>query len=68
LPASLLDEQLELVDTPAVVWSQPVMRSQRHNLFAICLIFEADRSPSGAAAGGCSWDGKSDGEDTCGVL
>jgi hypothetical protein len=51
-----------------VVWSQPVVRSQRHNVIAICLIFEAARSPCGAAAGGGSWDGSIDGEDTCGVL
>jgi hypothetical protein len=50
-----------------MVWSQPAMRSQRHNLIAICLIFEAARSSSGAAAGGSSWDGKIDGEGTCGV-
>ena len=43
------------------------MRSQRHNVIAICLIFEAARSPCGAAAGG-SRDGSIDGEDTCGVL
>ena len=34
------------------------MRSQRNNLLAICLIFEAARSPSGAAAGGSSWVGQ----------
>ena len=44
--------------TPFVVWSQPVMRSQRNSLLAICLIFEAARSPSGAAAGGSSWVGR----------
>jgi hypothetical protein len=49
---------------PFVVWSQPVMRSQRNNVLAICLIFEAARSPSGAAAGGGSWAGKIDREDT----
>ena len=49
-------------------WIQPVMRSQRHNVIAICLIFEAARSPCGAAAGGGSWDGSIDGEGTCGVL
>ena len=53
--------------TPFVVWSQPVMRSQRNNLLAICLIFEAARSPSGAAAGGSSWVGRIEGVDTCGV-
>jgi hypothetical protein len=50
--------------TPFLVWSQPVMRSQRNNLLAICLIFEAARSPSGAAAGGGSWAGNIDREDT----
>ena len=34
------------------------MRSQRNSLLAICLIFEAARSPSGAAAGGSSWVGR----------
>jgi hypothetical protein len=53
--------------TPFAVWSQPVMRSQRNNVLAICLNFKAARSPSGAAAGGSSWVGKIDGEDTCGV-
>jgi hypothetical protein len=51
-----------------VVWSQPVVRSQRHNVIAISLIFEAARSPRDAAAGGGSWDGSIDGEYTCGVL
>jgi hypothetical protein len=50
--------------TRFVVWSQPVMRSQRNNVLAICLIFEAARSPSGAAAGGGSWAGNIDREDT----
>jgi hypothetical protein len=40
------------------------MRSQRNNVLAICLIFEAARSPSGAAAGGGSWAGNIDREDT----
>jgi hypothetical protein len=50
--------------TPFVVRSQPVMRSLRNNVLAICLIFEAARSPSGAAAGGGSWAGNIDREDT----
>ena len=44
------------------------MRSQRHSVIAICLIFDTGRSPRGAAAGGCSWDGSMGGEDTCWVL
>ena len=38
-----------------------MVRNQRHNIIAICLIFEAARSPCGAAAGGGSWDGRIDG-------
>jgi hypothetical protein len=45
-----------------------VTRSQRHNVIAICLLFEAARSPCGTTASGCSWEGSIDGEDTCGVL
>ena len=43
-------------------------RSHRHNVIAICLIFEAGCSPCGATAAGGSWEGSIDGEDTCGVL
>jgi hypothetical protein len=50
------------------VRSQPVARSHRHNVIAICLIFEAGCSPCGATADGGSWEGSIDGEDTCGVL
>jgi hypothetical protein len=45
-----------------------MVRSQRHNAIAICLIFEAGRSPWAAAAGCGSWDGSIDGEEICGVL
>ena len=45
-----------------------MVRSQRHNAIAICLIFEAARSPWAAAAGWGSWDGSIDGEEICGVL
>jgi hypothetical protein len=41
------------------------MRSQRNNVIAICLIFEA--ASTGAAGGVSSWFGKMDGEETCGV-
>ena len=52
--------------TPFVVRSQPVMRSLRNNVLAICLIFEAARPPPGAP-GGSSWVGGIEGVDTCGV-
>ena len=48
--------------------SQPVVRSHRHNVIAICLIFEAGCSRCGATADGSSWEGSIDGEDACGVL
>jgi hypothetical protein len=47
---------------------QPVVRSQRHNVIAICFIFDAGCSCRGAVAGGGPWGGCVDSGDTCGVL
>jgi hypothetical protein len=43
------------------------VRTHRHNVIAICLIFEAGCSRCGATADDGSWEGSIDGEDTCGV-